>query len=158
MRPRIHYSHPRKFFKGLDEEIEVYIVFQIAGLPTLLIGGHSTGKATLAKAFYNSLLHKLYNKKIKTFMILLKERHTPFDVFYTYDLPSLMKGIEKIVPKSIGAEAVYFDEIFANQLILSTLRDFLEERIYDRFKAKWMFFTGSTKPTQLVLSNSITAN
>jgi len=91
-------------------------------------------------------------------MILLKERHTPFDVFYTYDLPSLMKGIEKIVPKSIGAEAVYFDEIFANQLILSTLRDFLEERIYDRFKAKWMFFTGSTKPTQLVLSNSITAN
>jgi len=75
-------------------------------------------------------------RPIKSFMMLLKERHTPFDVFYTYDLPSLMQGEEKIVPKSIDAEAVYFDEIFANQLILSALKDFLEERVYDRFKVK----------------------
>ena len=134
----------KSFFKGLGEEVEVYVASQIAGLPTLLVGGHGTGKTTLVKVFYNSLYRS--GEPIKRFMMLLKERHTPMDVFYTYHLPSLMKGEEKIIPKAIDAKAVYLDEVFANPLVLSALKDFLEERIYDRFKVKWLFFTGSTNP------------
>ena len=136
------------FFKGLDEEIEVYVASQIAGLPTLLIGGHGTGKTTLVKAFYNTLVvrEKEGYRPLKVFAMLLKERHTPMDVFYSYDLPALMQGREKIVPKAIDAEAVFLDEVFANQLVLSALKDFLEERVYDRYRARWLFFTGGTNP------------
>jgi len=138
----------QSFFKGIAEEIEVYVASQIAGLPTLLIGGHGTGKTTLVKAFYDSLMVEEGGslRPVKRFMILLKERHTPFDVFYTYHLPSLMRGVEKVVPKAIDAEAVYLDEVFANPLVLSALKDFLEERVYDKFEVKWLFFTASTNP------------
>ncbi|RLE91049.1 MAG: hypothetical protein DRN04_13690 [Thermoprotei archaeon] len=90
----------QEFFKGLREEVEVYVASQVAGLPTLLIGGHGTGKTTLVKAFYSTLVVKERDsyRPLKTFMLLLKERHTPMDVFYSYHLPSLLKGVQKIVP------------------------------------------------------------
>ena len=145
----------QEFFKGLREEVEVYVASQVAGLPTLLIGGHGTGKTTLVKAFYSTLVVKEKDsyRPLKTFMLLLKERHTPMDVFYSYHLPSLMKGVEKIVPKAIGAEAVYLDEIFSNQLVLSALKDFLEERVYDSYHCKWLFFTASTNPPNQYYQN-----
>ena len=60
-----------------------------------------------------------------------------------------MKGEEKIVPKAIDAEAVFLDEPFTNPLIVSALKDFLEERVYDRFQCKWLFFTAASNPPNL---------
>jgi len=60
-----------------------------------------------------------------------------------------MRGEEKIVPKAIDAEAVFLDEPFTNQLITSALKDFLEERIYDKFECNWLFFTAASNPPNL---------
>ncbi|RLF21475.1 MAG: hypothetical protein DRN15_11120 [Thermoprotei archaeon] len=141
----------KSYFKGLDKELEVYVSAQVLGLPTLLLGSHGTGKTTLAKAFYDALVIKEGKsyRPLKKFFLLVKERHTPFDVFYTYHLPSLMKGEERIVPKAIEAEAVFLDEPFTNQLITSALKDFLEEKVYDRFQCKWLFFTAASNPPNL---------
>lgn len=57
-----------------------------------------------------------------------------------------MRGEEKIVPLAVDAEAVFLDEIFANLQVLGALKDFLEERIVDRFRARWLFFTAATNP------------
>ena len=139
------------FFRGLDEELEVYVSAQALGLPTLLLGPHGTGKTTLVKALYDALVIEEGEnyRPLRKFFLLVKERHTPFDVFYTYHLPSLMKGEEKIIPKAIDAEAVFLDEPFTNQLITSALKDFLEERVYDRFQCKWLFFTAASNPSNL---------
>ncbi len=105
----------------------------------------------MAKAFYDALVIREGRsyRPLKKFFLLVKERHTPSDVFYTYHLPSLMKGEEKIIPKAIDAEAVFLDEPFTNQLITSALKDFLEERVYDRFQCKWLFFTAASNPPNL---------
>ena len=141
----------KKFFKGLDEELEAFVAAQAAGLPTVLIGPHGSGKTTLVKAFYSAL--RMDGRPLRVFAMLIKERHTPNDVFYSYHLPSLMKGEEKIVPKAIAAEAVFIDEVFANPLILSALKDFLEERRYDRYPAKWLFFAAATNPPNKFYGN-----
>jgi MoxR-like ATPase len=130
--------------RGHEERVRVFVASQVLGLPTLLIGSHGTGKTRLVKAFAKMLCYK--QSPVKAFMMLLKSSHKPVDVFYSYDLPALMCGEEKIVPKAIDADLVFLDEVFANELVLSALKDFLEERVYDRYRAKWLFFVAGTNP------------
>ncbi|NPA70949.1 MAG: AAA domain-containing protein [Crenarchaeota archaeon] len=138
-----------------EERIRVYVAAQLAGLPTLLAGSHGSGKTTLVKAFYSCIRIRDGDdyRPVKTFMMLLKERHTPTDVFYRYHIPSLLQGREVVIAKAIAAEAVFLDEVFANELILAALKDFLEEKIYDRFECKWMFFTAATNPPNQFYQN-----
>ncbi len=133
-----------RMFQGLQREVEAFVLAHIAGMPVLLVGPHGSGKTRLTKAFYSMLC--LDGRPLKTFSLLLKEKHTIHDVFYRYDLPALMRGEEKIVPLAVDAEAVFLDEIFANLQVLAALKDFLEERLVDRFRARWLFFTAATNP------------
>lgn len=86
---------------------------------TLLTGGYGTGKTTLigmlGKAFFDSGVGK----------VALSQEKTPFDIFYYLDIPSMMKGIEKVEPRPIVTKPLKFINEFsrANNVVQN---EFLE--------------------------------
>ena len=79
--------------KLLDQEssvIEAFVLAEIAGLPTLLVGPHGSGKTTLAKTLASSLTKR--GKSLKFMHVTVKEVHIEYSVFARPDFGALARG------------------------------------------------------------------
>ncbi|MCD6563829.1 MAG: hypothetical protein J7K23_07965 [Thermoproteales archaeon] len=95
---------------------------------------------TLASAFH------IGDRRIRFKHITVKEMHTEYNVFARLDFGELSSGKEKWIPKLIGVEFAFLDEVFRNQRIMATLNEVLEERVFEGMPLKWIFFASATNP------------
>ena len=131
----------------LDHEpgiLEAFVLSEMAGLPTLLMGPHGSGKTTMVKTLASAL--RVNGRPIAFKHITVKEVHTEYTVFARPDFGALARGEEKWVPKLIDAEFPFIDEIFRNHRIMAALNEVLEERRFEGLPLKWRFFAAATNP------------
>lgn len=131
----------------LDQEpylLEAFVLAQIAGLPTLLVGAHGSGKTTMVKTLASAFY--IRDRPLKFKHITVKEIHTEYNVFARPDFGALAQGREKWIPKLIEAEFPFIDEIFRNHRIMAALNEVLEEKHFEGLQLKWLFFAAATNP------------
>ncbi|RLE78186.1 MAG: hypothetical protein DRJ52_10775, partial [Thermoprotei archaeon] len=133
--------------KTLDQEpytIESFVLAQVAGVPTLLIGPHGSGKTTLAKTFYRCLT--VGGRPIKWKYVNVKEAQSEYTVYARPNYAALVQGREEWVAKAIDAEAIFIDEVFRNTRIFAALNEILEEKTFENLPVKWKFVVCATNP------------
>ena len=131
----------------LDQEphlLEAFVLAQVAGLPTLLVGPHGSGKTTMVKTLASAFYIK--GRPLKFKHITVKEIHTEYNVFARPDFGALAQGKEKWIPKLLDAEYAFIDEIFRNHRIMAALNEVLEEKQFEGLPLKWKFFVAATNP------------
>jgi MoxR-like ATPase len=124
---------------GLSEQNEVMLACLAARLPLYEEGPHG-----VAKTSRNQRLSKYFGEK--AFYRQIRAQSTVYDVFYEYDLPALMKGERKIVPKALACKFVILDEFKKNPLFGSAIHDFIEDHVVDGIKAEWQYVAGLSNP------------
>lgn len=124
---------------GLDEQNEIMLAALAAKLPLYEEGPHG-----VAKTSRNKRLALYFGEK--AFYRQITDKSTTYDVFYEYDLPKLMKGERKIVPKALAAKFVILDEFKKNPLFGSSIHEFIEDYVVDGIEARWKYVVGLSNP------------
>jgi len=149
-------SELKKILDLEPQTVEGFVLSEYAGLPTLLVGPHGSGKTTLARVFFSAL--RIGDRPLRWKYINVKEMHTEYSIYARLHFGKLVKGEEEWVPVSIDCDAVFIDEVLRNMRVFSALNEILEEGSFEGMKVKWKFVVCASNPPNQYYQNVSLAN